>query len=176
MVEGPSEKLLFDYLLDEKLKGNQNLRQRIYVMHVMGTHFLPYWKVLRDLGIRVLVKTDNDLKYNTNSTYSCLGLNRCVELLNICLPDEQQTHKLAACVGPYDNSTKRNLYNAKLNEGFVTQLEKHNIFLSEIDLEHDLAAVLNKDQAWTDNLQKAKWHNMCEVICPRFNGQFKQLF
>lgn len=171
LVEGPSEKLLFDYLLDEKLKDNQNLRQRIYVMHVMGAHFLPYWKVLRDLGIRVLVKTDNDLKYNTNSTYSCLGLNRCVELLNICLPDEQQTHKLAACAGRYDDSTKHDLYNANLNNGFVTQLEKHNIFLSEIDLEHDLAAVLKKGPAWTDKLQKAKWHNMYEEIT---SGTFQQ--
>jgi putative ATP-dependent endonuclease of the OLD family len=168
LVEGPSEKLLFDYLLDEKLKANQNLRQRIYVMPVMGAHFKDYWKILRGLGIVVMVKTDNDLKTNNNNTFSYIGFNRCIDLLNLGLPStEAQVLQLPSKpTSELNDNTKAKaeIFDLNKTKGFVSRLEEQHIYLSKIDLENDLAEVLNKDQAWVENLQKKKWHNMYEAI------------
>ncbi|MGL4767240.1 MAG: ATP-dependent nuclease [Formosimonas sp.] len=175
LVEGPSEKLLFDYLLDEKLKNNQNLRQRIYVMHVMGAHFKEYWTILRGLGIEVMVKTDNDIKANNNDTFSYIGLNRCIELLNLVIPSTETPVFLldSKPKSELNDITKINIYenNAQADNNFVSRFESHHIYLSKIDLENDLAEVLQKDPKWVEKLQNKKWHNMYEAIV---NGEFAQ--
>ena len=176
LVEGPSEKLLFDYLLDQKLQNNQNLRQRIYVMHVMGAHFLDYWNILHDIGILVMVKTDNDLKNNNNNTFSYLGINRCVDLFNACLDRNQVPEaKRNSVSNTQIDTAKTQIYQA--NHAFIEKIGACNIYLSEIDLEHDLASTLNKDQKWTDNLQKKKWHNMYELITQdEFSSEVDKIF
>ncbi len=171
LVEGPSEKLLFDYLLDEKLKINQNLRQRIYVMPVMGAHFKEYWKILRGLGIVVMVKTDNDLKTNNNNTFSYIGFNRCIELLNLGIPSTEPPacSLISESTQQLNDNTKTGKYEANFQNGVITRLESHHIYLSKIDLENDLAEVLKEDQNWVNSLQNKKWHNMYESIA---NGEF----
>ena len=81
LIEGPSERVLFEKVLEEtyptyELEGG-------YILEVDGIKFKPYYKVLRALDITTIVKTDNDLKAKRgNGThFDLIGFNRCLELV-----------------------------------------------------------------------------------------------
>lgn len=83
LIEGPSEKVLFEKILDEvypvyELNGG-------YLLDVGGINFRPYVEVLRGLNIFPIVKTDNDLKAKRNApfTFDVIGINRCIELIGL---------------------------------------------------------------------------------------------
>ena len=59
LVEGYSEKLLCDSILGCVLSKNQF--QKLYVLPVLGTNFKPYRDLLKKLGIKIIVRTDNDI-------------------------------------------------------------------------------------------------------------------
>lgn len=77
LVEGISEKLLFEKVLSvicphfEEFGG--------YVLPVNGVSFTYYRKVLLELGIKVIIKTDNDLR-ERNNKIEPLGINRVLDL------------------------------------------------------------------------------------------------
>ena len=161
LVEGPSEKLLFDAVLDFRLKDNPDLRQRIYVMPVMGAYFDNYWEILHDLGIKVFVKTDNDIQKS-----SATGLKRCIKLLNYFDKEKNEER-----IQPVDNGTneqKKSLY--QQYKGLIDEFKQHGIYLSQIDLEHDWAEVFGFDEDWVKNLQKKKWHYMYDWIFESKDG------
>ena len=80
LVEGPSEKILFERILKEKCKQYESLGG--YILEVDGINFGEYYKILKPLGIAIIVKTDNDLKLNEKKKEcNLLGLNRCLKLL-----------------------------------------------------------------------------------------------
>ena len=61
LVEGQSEKVLFEYILQKKnpkyeCKGK-------YILSVEGIGFIDYYDILKSLGIKCIVKTDNDIKF-----------------------------------------------------------------------------------------------------------------
>ncbi len=161
LVEGESEKLLFECILDRLGKNRQN----ILIQPVLGVHFDLYVRILTGLGIKVLVKTDNDIKKNRASndnppaTYSAIGYNRCVKLFNMMMQETQQVEKLPA------NEREPNEFRNHIITNFSDSFSKFNaqgIFLSERDLENDLASCLKLDspKEFVNWLQKAKWHNM----------------
>src|SRR5699024_3350211 len=83
LIEGESERVLFEKVLEEtnptyELDGG-------YILSVDGVKFKPYFDVLNALNITTIVKTDNDLKAKRNSKiqFDLIGLNRCLELINI---------------------------------------------------------------------------------------------
>ena len=76
LVEGISELKLFQRILSEinpyyEIKGG-------YVLLVKGTGFEMYYDILKGLSIKVIIKTDNDLRKNTkgDGKFSVLGFNR----------------------------------------------------------------------------------------------------
>ena len=85
LVEGESEKLLFEWVLDSLGKSRQN----VLIQSILGINFTNYVQILTSLGIEVLIKTDNDIKKNRTlennptQTFSAIGYNRCISLLNI---------------------------------------------------------------------------------------------
>lgn len=80
LVEGPSEKILFERILKEKCERYESLGG--YILEVDGIDFKDYYRVLTALGIKVIVKTDNDLKKAKNKTEcSLIGINRCQRLI-----------------------------------------------------------------------------------------------
>ncbi|WP_017413920.1 ATP-dependent nuclease [Clostridium tunisiense] len=175
LIEGPSEKILFEKVLDEvnpeyELNGG-------YILQVTGTHFKPYFEVLNGLDIETSVKTDNDLKNKkgTSNEYELLGLNRCLELLNKSKLDNIQM--------PFDSTTtkkdkhielknkKQQLYTS--HESLITELKKRCIYLSEVDLENDLFSVIGERMAEilekpidkvVDYMQDKKLLNMVELV------------
>lgn len=82
LIEGPSEKILFERILKQELEKYESYGG--YVLEVDGINFSEYVKVLTSLGIKVIIKTDNDLKLNKDKKEcNLLGLNRCLDLVNI---------------------------------------------------------------------------------------------
>nr|WP_243448024.1 TOPRIM nucleotidyl transferase/hydrolase domain-containing protein [Clostridium perfringens] len=56
-----------------------------YILQVNGTYFKTYFDAFKDLNIKIIVKTDNDLRAstakNSDSEYELLGINRCLGLI-----------------------------------------------------------------------------------------------
>lgn len=137
LVEGPSEKILFETIM-AKMCPNYEL-QGGYILVVNGINFKQYYNILKSLGIKVIIKTDNDLKYGKKAKeYNYLGLNRVLPLIG---KNKLQNEK---CNFKKFESDKKHLqelaYNNHLKE--IQLLEMNSIYLSKIDLENDLYEVI----------------------------------
>ncbi|WP_394022539.1 ATP-dependent endonuclease [Anaerococcus martiniensis] len=162
LVEGPSEEILFTKVLS-MLSPNFEA-DGIYILPIHGVGFKPYISILKPLGIRVVVKTDNDLrKINGKNKYSVLGLSR----INKCIG------KYALPTDAVEENTidaKRELYDK--NQKILDNLrESDAVFLSRVDLENDLYECLGQRlvQILGDNnpvsyLQSSKYYNMYELV------------
>ena len=161
LVEGISEKLLFEKVLSvicphfEELGG--------YVLPVNGVSFTYYRKVLLELGIKVIIKTDNDLR-KRNNMIEPLGINRVFDLA-----ENKDLVVQNEIIEDTSVTSKRKLYNSYENK--LKDLEKEHIYLSKCSLEEDLdeaihdrmAELLNNDNP-VKYLQNAKCINMHELI------------
>lgn len=138
LVEGPSEKILFETIMTKMCPDYELLGG--YILVVNGINFKQYYDILKNLRIKVIIKTDNDLKYGKKAKeYNYLGLNRVLPLIG---ENKLQNEK-------YDlkkfESDKKHLqemaYNNHLKE--IHLLEMNSIYLSKIDLENDLYEVIS---------------------------------
>lgn len=175
LVEGPSEKILFETIMSRKCPDYELLGG--YILEVNGISFGPYRRILKDLGVKVIVKTDNDLKYaKKNKEYNHLGLNRALSLIedtpleNVKYdPDKFEKEKKQIQELVYNNHSQE-----------VEKLEDQFIFLSKIDLENDLYEVIpgkldkfvqkkNTLKNAVDYLQEKKMIHMIE-LCQELNS------
>ncbi|UQX77384.1 AAA family ATPase [Mannheimia haemolytica] len=168
LVEGPSEKLLFEWILDTL--GYD--RTDIAIQSISGVYFDKYVQILNGLGIKIFIKTDNDIsKVPRKNELNALGFNRCVVLYNQ-LQDNSQKENLAT-VPLAENiveSGKLQAINVFRNQILENQANDFyefaelGIYLSKIDLENDLAECLDKDDGFVKDLQESKWVNMWNLI------------
>lgn len=179
LIEGESERVLFEKILEEtyptyELDGG-------YILSVDGVKFKPYFDVLNALNITTIVKTDNDLKAKNNqiSHFDLIGLNRGLELIGekkkdfividySTVDENNKTVWMIADKKRKVSEEKQKIY--KDEHETIKLLKENNIFLSEIDLEHDLYNVLgDRINNILDNenpvnyLQQAKMINMIEL-------------
>lgn len=173
LVEGPSEKILFERILRDKCERYESFGG--YILEVEGINFKEYFTVLTALGIQVIVKTDNDLKKVKGKTEcSLIGVNRCRRLIgskeikNISGIDAVKYEKDPN----YVIGIKRTVF-SKLPKT-IRRLKDNNIYLSRVDLENDLYEVIpgimdklardnNSAKNGVDYLQSAKLINMIEL-------------
>lgn len=179
LIEGPSERVLFEKILEElyptyELNGG-------YILEVDGIKFNPYYRVLNALNIETIVKTDNDLKAKRGerTEFDLIGLNRCLGLI--------EKSKLDSVVIDYsttDKDGKAHWYVKEKRKAVIKEKEEiynreaktieilngKDIFLSKIDLEHDLYEVIGKRMKEIldtttpiSRLQQAKMINMIEL-------------
>lgn len=183
LVEGPSEKTLFERVLHDKCERYESLGG--YILEVDGINFSEYYDILTALGIEVLVRTDNDLKYNkSNGELNLLGLNRCLRLVgkdklsNVSLKVENR--KKYEDDESYRILIKQLLYDKKF-EKEVEELKDDSIYLSRVDLENDLYEVIkdimdelaeenHSDKEGVDYLQTAKLKNMIK-LCKKLSNE-----
>lgn len=175
LVEGPSEKILFETIMNKKCPDYELLGG--YILVVNGINFKQYSKILKELGIKVIVKTDNDLKYaKKNKEYNHLGFNRVLPLIkeekieNVkCAPEEFEREK---------KQIQELVYNTHIKE--IQMLEEESIYLSKVDLENDLYEVIprkldkfvqekNTLKNAVDYLQEQKMIHMIE-FCQQLNS------
>ncbi|RHG37885.1 DUF2813 domain-containing protein [Fusobacterium varium] len=167
LVEGYSEKILFDYILDQKIT-NVEKRADIYVLNIIGVNFEPYYNFFKNLGIDVRVKTDNDLKKQGEKT-ELLGINRVLGLLN--------KEKYSPCSFEIkakkeekieDKKRRKNItekiYDKLKKNDRMLEFQRQYCYLSRVDFENDLAEVLctkdEKKEEMVNFLQNSKWHNL----------------
>ncbi|WP_416350038.1 ATP-dependent nuclease [Mammaliicoccus lentus] len=173
LVEGPSEKILFERVLNNKCERYESYGG--YILEVDGINFKEYFDILTNLGITVIVKTDNDLqKVSGREEYNLLGLNRCrklvnknnIEKINDINPVEYESNI------QYSVDKKREIYVD--NYSYINELEQDLIYLSRVDLEYDLAEIIpetiqdlatnnNSQKDGVEYLQSAKLINMIEL-------------
>ncbi|WP_163527360.1 AAA family ATPase [Halobacillus ihumii] len=173
LVEGPSEKILFERILKDKCERYESFGG--YILEVDGINFKEYYSVLTALGIKVIVKTDNDLKkINGRPECSLIGVNRCQRLIG----ETEQNNLRGIDPTRYEKDSsykveRKKFVFSELSE-VVEQLKVENIFLSRVDLENDLYEVIprildrlakdqNSSKNGVDYLQSAKLINMIEL-------------
>lgn len=173
LVEGPSEYYLFSSIF-ENISPDFEVEGK-YLLQVNGINFKPYAKLYRELGIEFFVKTDNDLKASRGDKheFSPIGFNRCIEIL-----DDNIVAKLNNYRIDFSSKEERNQnIKAKKKELYimecilVSQLNSKRLYISEIDLENDLAKVLSESERngmnvsdFVNWLQSSKQYNMLEYI------------
>ena len=173
LVEGPSEYYLF-FAIFEYLSPDFEAEGK-YLLQVDGINFKPYAKLYRELGIDFFVKTDNDLKASRSDkhVFSPIGLNRCIDLLDHSVTPRLDNYRIDFSSKDERKqnikSKKEELYST--NHSLVSQLNAEGIFISEVDLENDLAQVLSDSERsemsefdFVNWLQSSKQYNMLEYI------------
>lgn len=173
LVEGPSEYYLFSSIF-EYLSPDFEAEGK-YLLQVNGINFKPYAKLYRELGIEFFVKTDNDLKASRGDKheFSPIGFNRCIEILDDNIVAKLNNYRIDFSSKEERNQNikakKKELYIMKYT--LVSQLNSKRLYISEIDLENDLAKVLSESERngmnvsdFVNWLQSSKQYNMLEYI------------
>ncbi len=178
LIEGPSEKVLFEKILEElnpmyEMDGG-------FILEVDGIKFKPYRDTLIKLGIKVAVKTDNDLKETAkgkSKEFEKSGYKRCMNLLG------NDTTNIGNINIEYKGTKDRK---EKIKEEKVDFYEEimrgvgsvfidNRIYLSKIDLENDLyEAIPEEMDKFRSNsvnyLQNKKLLHMLE-LCAKLNEE-----
>ncbi len=186
LVEGPSE-VLFYTALAKALKIDLD-HLNITILAVNGVGFKPYIKICKALGIPYVVRTDNDIfsqKIKRVKFNYFAGIARVIgiysEIISSDKDDDINTYWL--------ENKEANKWKVKssipqaaltINSEIRRRLDAHNIFLSEDNLEEDLA---NSElfpslksfykstdrEALVENMQRRKAENMMAYLQANFN-------
>lgn len=173
LVEGPSEKVLFDRILVDKCPKYESLGG--YILEVDGINFREYYSVLKALGISIIAKTDNDIqKVKSKDLYLLTGFNRCLGLIDKSIT----IHMSGLDFKKYESDSTYSVDIKRTNYDRATHIRKrlndNQVYLSRVDLENDLyeaiPGVLNNlaskngsKKSGVDFLQSAKLVNTIEL-------------
>lgn len=170
LVEGPSEKILFETIMATKCPGYELLGG--YILEVNGISFKEYRKILNKLNVVTIIKTDNDLKYNKDKkTYNHLGLNRALSTIG-----EEKIDNVSYASSNFEKDKKDlqvKIFDIDYKDK-IELLQRHHIYLSRIDLENDLYEAItskmdsfvktkNTSKNAVDYLQDKKMIHMIEL-------------
>lgn len=164
LVEGPSEEVLFEKVLS--MEDSYYQVNGVYVLATNGIDFRPYVKILRELQIPYIVKTDNDLRKSGNeSGYKPIGFSRINHLI-------EKDVLSVNCTDGNSAEDKRKLYDMNKNQLDLIRKE-HHIYLSKVSLEEDLDEAIHErmvqylpdaDGNVVDYLKDHKKYNMIELV------------
>lgn len=139
LVEGPSEKLLIDAIAEKTKRYPE--ASGSYIMPVYGVIFKRFYSLLTNLGIKTLVRTDNDIKPNEGDArfYNFPGIKRLVELTDIDLEQADIWNKGVQCTDSTDDvrTIKQSIWMTEDRR----KLASKELFLSQNDLENDMMTV-----------------------------------
>ena len=147
LVEGPSEVILYSALAAEL--GLDLDRRNISILSVEGIGFKPYVAVCDALNIPWVLRTDNDIFKIPRSKPAKLhyaGISRAIGIVEICCESTDDLLKYwkeheSENEWLIDDTNPESVpdISKKLNEYIRTQVKRYGLFLSDIDLENDLA-------------------------------------
>ena len=142
LVEGMSEVLFYRALSKEI--GFDLDRFNISILSVEGVGFKPYIGVLEALKIPWVLRTDNDIitknqNYSKRKYYSGVsriyGIAKTFNIAN----DLQEYYSKNSMSNEWNDDIEPNLSNIRFNRIIQDVASKYNLFLSDVDLETDLA-------------------------------------
>lgn len=179
LVEGESESLLFESILFKidpfyEAKG-------IYVISVEGVGFKPYMDVLRKLGIKCVMKTDNDITKKAQTKkdkaeskpyeYQTLGFSRVNKLVELVEGEDRYLLTSETSLSAIEATVEARRKRYDENKQTLNAIRSvYNIFLSHCGLEEDLhdclgderlTELMGKDPIKT--LKSSKKYNMVEL-------------
>lgn len=159
LVEGMSEKILFEAVLEKLIEERYNdldymKLEKIEILSVEGIGFIEYIKILKKLNITPIIKTDNDVRKN-GAGLQKLGINRCLDIEHVIENNKRLDDSLKEEKEPiekddeWDKKDKDMVYKYKrrIFKSYESKIEKWKsigIYLSEIELEEDLIEVLEE--------------------------------
>lgn len=178
LVEGESEKYFYNLLM---IKDNDFMKKiidtKIGIFSVNGIAFKTVRKLLHKLGVKVMIKTDNDIfkVQKTKNQYRYAGLKRCIDYLDDC-----EKKNINDILGFEDVSNSENYkfmgketlnpsIEAKMKD-ICNKLREYNIYLQEHHdgFEKDFLDYIGLSENEYDeafkNLKKAKLINLHEFI------------
>lgn len=190
LVEGPSEKLFYTALA-KQLEIDLD-RLNVSILSVNGVGFKPYIKICLALDIPFVLRTDNDIFSKTkkigqkNVEFSFQGgISRVMGIYTELLQTEDnqglieywKTHHLK---NEWLKIRQHPQVAKDLANNIIQEVEKNNIYISQIDLENDLAnssllSSLKKFyntraiKSTVDKMQKAKAENMLKFLKAHFD-------
>jgi len=129
LVEGPSEKLFYSEFA--KINGIDLDFYNISILCVDGIQFGVYTGVLNAMEIPWVLRTDNDVSkvtVNNNELRNVAGVNRCLEILGLVKHPHYPV-----------NTTAQTLVQLGVWQTVSNAINPRGLYLSKIDLEHDLA-------------------------------------
>jgi len=131
LVEGVSEVMLFKALAQELLLDLD--RFNISILAVEGVGFKPYIHLLDELSIPWVLRTDNDVFSKNNKSYYA-GVSRALGILE----ESGEVLDGDSYIEPWSSTRIPDAAKQK-NEMVCKKLQDKNIYLSNEDLENDLA-------------------------------------
>lgn len=143
IVEGPSEKLLIDAIGEIlNLFPEENGK---FVMIAFGVGIKKFFDLLSNLGIKVLVRTDNDVKPKEvdQPFYSFPGIKRLTNLYGGAL--EYSNIWSDKCSLENKCNDLKKLKERVYNTADTKTLAQNNLFLAKDDLENDMWSVAQKE-------------------------------
>jgi putative ATP-dependent endonuclease of the OLD family len=159
LVEGPSEELFYKALANSL--GIDLDRLNISILKVDGIGFKIYIYVLKALGIKYVIRTDNDIFKNSNGVgFRCAGVQRCIDVyktyfesvpeIEALLTKEESIKKLKR--GSIPKSVQ------SLVNQFQNQFESIGLFLANFDLENDMysSAIKNELESFYERNSQAE--------------------
>jgi putative ATP-dependent endonuclease of OLD family len=159
LVEGPSERIFYTalaYALDKDLD-----RLNISVLSVDGVGFTPYVRVCKELGIPYALRTDNDVFGRGKECRKRLaGVQRLADIAEKFVGDIELTSLIVEYHEQltWDDTDDIPQATQEASSKLASALERHGLFLSEVDLETDLVnGPLQhqlKDYFQTDTLER----------------------
>ena len=173
LVEGPSEQLFYKALANAI--GIDLDRLNISILLVDGVGFKPYVSLLSSLMIPFVIRTDNDIfKIPRQDNWRLAGIQRAIDIYQHFYEENEKIEDLLnnQSLLVFDTPTPPtgNLVYAKQ---IVEILEDLGIFISNVDLEHDLHSELPiitseffdvEDLETVDKMQKRKATFMFEFL------------
>lgn len=162
IVEGPSEKLLIDAIGESlNLFPEENGK---FVMIAFGVGMKNFFDLLSELGIKVLVRTDNDVMPNQvgEKLYAFPGMKRLINLYK----GELKLSNDWSGKHSFENECNdlKELKKAVYDTTDTKTLAANNLFLAKDDLENDMWSVskmeIEQDIQGTDDINEnnfVKW-------------------
>ena len=141
LVEGPSEVLFYKALASDL--GIDLDKYNISILMVDGVGFESYIDILNNLNINWILRTDHDIfKVPKKDYYYFSGILRTVKIYEKFCEKNTILDKLIQenkdnLIGINDRENLT-IEEIELATKFINQLEEYDIFLSKVDLEHDL--------------------------------------
>lgn len=196
LVEGPSELVLFNQVLSV-VKPNYEL-DGYYILSVGGTYFTTYFNILDSLGIKVIIRTDNDLRIKNwtdeeknsiepdklnKKRYELLGFTRCNKILKYkgkdkVFDEEEKLYDFKKKDKVKRREAQRTIFEE--NKEKISILNRNDIFLSKIDLENDLCDAIDENELKkfldikggkvVNFLQESKQANMV-ILCDNIDDE-----
>lgn len=139
LVEGPSEKLLIDALAEKTERYPEE--NGAYIMPVYGVTFEKFYKLLTNLGVTTLIRTDNDVKPNEDGAdfYKFPGIKRLAQLTDVGLENAEIWNNGTALA--FDMRDLPSIKKSIWHTADRTELANKGLFLSQNDLENDMMIV-----------------------------------